>query len=91
MILTFGVEPLTIPEGWKVVEDRMMRAFEFKDFTEAKAFIDAVSSICDAHNHHADLHFGWGYAVVETWTHDSNSITQQDIELAHAINAMEGV
>ena len=66
-----------------------MREFTFDDFDGAKAFIDAVSSICEQLNHHADLHFGWGYAVVEIYTHDTNSITQADIDLAVAINRFE--
>ena len=45
--------------------------------------------ICEDMNHHAELHFGWGYAVVETMTHDTNSITTLDHELAEAINQLE--
>ena len=30
-----------------------------------------------------------GYAVVETYTHDTQSITQRDIDLANAINELE--
>ena len=66
-----------------------MREFSFDDFLKAKAFIDEVSSICESQQHHAELHFGWGYAVVETYTHDTQSITQRDIDLANAINELE--
>jgi len=66
-----------------------MREFAFPNFDEAKAFIDRVSDLCNALNHHAELHFGWGYAVVETFSHDTQSITQRDIDLAQAINEME--
>ena len=86
MIPTSGVEDLTIPEGWEVVEQRLMRSYEFNDFAEAKSFVDAVSKICEAHNHHAELHFGWGYAVVECYTHDQSAITDLDYALAASIN-----
>ena len=66
---------MSAPAGWTEVEGRLMREFSFEDFAGAKAFIDAVSSICEDMNHHAELHFGWSYAVVETMTHDTNSIT----------------
>ncbi|MFZ9048557.1 MAG: 4a-hydroxytetrahydrobiopterin dehydratase [Poseidonia sp.] len=80
---------LNAPENWSVIEGRLMREFAFPDFDEAKAFIDQVSDLCNALNHHAELHFGWGYAVVETFSHDTQSITQRDIDLAQAINEME--
>ena len=77
------------PEGWTEVDGRLLREYSFDDFLQAKAFIDAVSEICEAQEHHAELHFGWGYAVVETHTHDTASITQRDLDLAEAINAIE--
>jgi len=80
---------LNAPENWSVIEGRLMREFAFPNFDEAKAFIDRVSDLCNALNHHAELHFGWGYAVVETFSHDTQSITQRDIDLAQAIDEME--
>ena len=80
---------MSAPTGWTEVEGRLVREFSFEDFAGAKTFIDAVSVICERMNHHAELHFGWGYAVVETMTHDTNSITTLDHELAEAINQLE--
>ena len=80
---------MSLPTGWKEVDGRLMRAYEFPDFLSAKSFIDAVSEVCESHQHHAEFHFGWGYVVIESYTHDSNSITAQDIALANAINLLE--
>ena len=80
---------MSAPTGWTEVEGRLMREFSFEDFASAKTFVDAVSEICERMNHHAELHFGWGYAVVETTTHDVNSITELDHQLAEAINQLE--
>lgn len=77
------------PTGWNVVDGRLMREYSFENFLQAKAFIDRVSDACEDQQHHAELHFGWGYAVVEIYTHDTNSITQADIDLAVAINRFE--
>lgn len=89
MTLTSGDDGVDAPAGWSEVEGRLMREFKFEDFAAAKAFIDGVSKICERMNHHAELHFGWGYAVVETMTHDANSITDLDHQLAREINQME--
>lgn len=85
----FGAECMAIPDGWSVQEDHLMREFEFEDFARAKTFVDKISSICEAKNHHADLHFGWGYVVVELTTHDEGKVTMLDIDVAQAINAIE--
>ena len=89
MIRTFGVDGMTTPAGWTELDGRLMREFSFGDFLAAKAFIDKVSEVCEAQQHHAELHFGWGYAVIETFSHDTNSITHRDLDLALAINALE--
>lgn len=78
------------PDGWSVVDGRLMREYAFPNFLEAKAFIDAVSDLCEEQQHHAELHFGWGYAVVEIYSHDTDSITNRDHALAEAINQLEG-
>jgi 4a-hydroxytetrahydrobiopterin dehydratase len=37
-------------------------------------------------NHHPEIHFGWGYVVIELYTHDKEKITEKDLALAHSIN-----
>ena len=86
----FGAEYMEIPDGWSIQEDHLMREFEFEDFARAKAFVDKISEICEAKNHHPDLHFGWGYVVVELTTHDQGKVTMLDVDVAQAINAIEG-
>lgn len=90
MTHTFGDEPMKAPEGWSVVEQCLMCEFEFENFAEAKSFVDDVSTLCEQKNHHADIHFGWGYVVIELTTHDQNSITDLDYELATLINTLGG-
>lgn len=80
---------MEIPDGWSIQEDRLMREFEFEDFDQAKAFVDKISVICETANHHADLHFGWGYVIVELTTHDQGKVTMLDVNVAQAINAIE--
>lgn len=70
-------------------ENHLMREFTFENFAEAKAFVDAISEICETKNHHADLHFGWGYVVVELITHDQGKVTSLDVDVANAINLIE--
>ena len=90
MMRIFGDESMEVPHGWSIRENHLMREFSFENFAEAKTFIDEISDICEHQNHHADLHFGWGYVVVELTTHDQGKVTSLDIDVAKAINALEG-
>ena len=80
---------MEVPTGWSIQEDHLMREFSFDNFADAKTFVDEISVICEEQNHHADLHFGWGYVVVELTTHDQEKVTSLDIEVALAINSVE--
>ena len=80
---------MEVPTGWSIQEDHLMREFSFDNFADAKTFVDEISVICEEQNHHADLHFGWGYVVIELTTHDQGKVTSLDIEVALAINSVE--
>ncbi|MBT6923269.1 MAG: 4a-hydroxytetrahydrobiopterin dehydratase [Euryarchaeota archaeon] len=77
---------MDIPTGWAIVEHRLMREFEFTDFSAAKAFVDEISMLSEDANHHPEIHLGWGYVVIELYTHDKEKITEKDLALAHSIN-----
>jgi 4a-hydroxytetrahydrobiopterin dehydratase len=81
---------MDIPKGWAMVEERLMREFEFADFDRAKEFVDEISSYAKEINHHPELHFGWGYVIVELFTHDEAKVTEKDIDLAQRINTAMG-
>jgi len=89
MMRTFGVETMEAPEGWEIVDGRLMSEYEFENFADAKVFIDAVSILSEQENHHPELHFGWGYVVIELFTHDAGTITEADIALAEKISLLE--
>ncbi|MDG1539678.1 MAG: 4a-hydroxytetrahydrobiopterin dehydratase [Candidatus Poseidonia sp.] len=79
---------MSLPEGWEEIDGRLMHEVAFENFQEAKSFVDEISAICEEQAHHADIHFGWGYVVIELMTHDEQAITEKDLRLAEAINAL---
>ena len=62
---------------------------KFENFASAKKFVDAVSELAENENHHPDIHFGWGYVVLELFTHDEQKVTELDLELAVKINSLD--
>tara|TARA_B110000459_G_C16531886_1_gene457604 strand:- start:616 stop:864 length:249 start_codon:yes stop_codon:yes gene_type:complete len=76
------------PDGWELIDGRLMAEYEFEDFSLAKQFVDAVAELSEQENHHPELHFGWGYVVLELFTHSVESVTQKDYDLAQKISQM---
>jgi 4a-hydroxytetrahydrobiopterin dehydratase len=91
-----GVPPMTGPEiesfikqldGWEVVEAHHLRkAFEFKNFREALAFVNSIGELSEEQGHHPDIFFGWGHAEVSIWTHKIDGLTESDFILAAKID-----
>ncbi len=73
---------------WKAENDRLRRRFSFPNFAESLAFINKVGEAAEALDHHPDIKMGWGYAEIETTTHDRSGITDMDLELARKINEL---
>ena len=74
---------------WKEKNNTLYRKFEFKDFSEAFAFMARVALAAEKANHHPK----WTnvYNKVEIWlnTHDAgDTITAKDRKLAKTIDAI---
>jgi 4a-hydroxytetrahydrobiopterin dehydratase len=77
------------PQNWAEQQNKLYRKFEFKDFSEALAFMVRIGLEAEKMNHHPL----WTnvYNKVEIWlnTHDAGDmITEKDIQLAEKINAL---
>ncbi|MEJ7698731.1 MAG: 4a-hydroxytetrahydrobiopterin dehydratase [Pyrinomonadaceae bacterium] len=71
--------------GWKTENNNLNKRFEFKNFAESLAFVNRVGAIAETRDHHPDITFGWGYAEFSITTHDTGGLTQNDFDLAEAI------
>ncbi|MCY4613986.1 MAG: 4a-hydroxytetrahydrobiopterin dehydratase [Nitrospira sp.] len=70
-------------QGWALnAEGHIERQYEFKDFAEALAFVNAVGAIAETEGHHPDLFLAWGRCKVEIWTHKIRGLTESDFYLA---------
>ena len=76
------------PEGWALVDGRLMRELECEDFNQAKKIVDKISNLAEELNHHPEIHFGWGYEIIECYTHDEDAVTKLDFKLANHIEEL---
>jgi 4a-hydroxytetrahydrobiopterin dehydratase len=78
------------PPGWDVRNSTLFRKFEFENFQEAFAFMTDVADIAEQQDHHPDWCNSWNTVNISLKSHDVGAITERDIDLASAINALLG-
>jgi 4a-hydroxytetrahydrobiopterin dehydratase len=74
---------------WQQQNSTLYRKFEFKDFSEAFAFMTRVAMVAEKMNHHPRWTNVWN--TVEVWlsTHDAGDIvTEKDQKLAEKIDSL---
>jgi 4a-hydroxytetrahydrobiopterin dehydratase len=74
---------------WKEADNKLYRRFEFRNFSEAFAFMTRVAIEAEKMDHHPLWTNVWN--TVEIWlsTHDAgNLVTEKDRKLAQKIDAL---
>lgn len=74
---------------WKETDNKLYRKFEFKDFSEAFAFMTRVALEAEKMDHHPLWTNVWN--TVEIWlsTHDAGDVvTEKDKKLAQKIDTL---
>ncbi len=74
---------------WKEIDHKLVRQFEFADFSEAFAFMTQVAFLAEKMDHHPDWRNVYNKVTIELTTHDAgNLVTEKDHTLAAAINKL---
>ena len=73
--------------NWKEVNGKLIRNVKCQDFIEALELLNKIAVIAEATQHHPDLKIhNYRFLRIEVYTHDTNSITLKDHELAKGID-----
>ncbi len=74
---------------WHETSNTLHRKFEFKDFSEAFAFMTRVALAAEKMNHHPKWTNVWNSVEIWLSTHDAGDIiTDKDHKLAKAIDKL---
>ncbi|HTF80145.1 MAG TPA: 4a-hydroxytetrahydrobiopterin dehydratase [Cytophagales bacterium] len=74
---------------WTIQEERLIREYQFKNFSEALSFVIQVGLLAEIHNHHPKIVNEYNKVRLELCTHDAgHRITAKDHELADKIDAI---
>jgi 4a-hydroxytetrahydrobiopterin dehydratase len=77
-------------EGWKIVNGKLNRTFEFKSFVQAFGFMTKVAMEAEKMNHHPEWFNVYNKLNIELVTHDLGGISNYDIKLAGIISKLYG-
>jgi 4a-hydroxytetrahydrobiopterin dehydratase len=68
--------------------DAISRQFLFRDFSEAFGFMTRVALLAELHDHHPEWSNVWNRVDILLTTHDAGGLSQRDVTLARAIDAL---
>jgi 4a-hydroxytetrahydrobiopterin dehydratase len=74
--------------GWTRDGGTIMRTFNFEDYYETIAFVNAVAWVSNHENHHPDLIVGYNKCVVKYSTHSVGGLSENDFICAAKIDAL---
>ena len=74
---------------WKEENDKLQRNFEFKDFSEAFAFMTRVALAAEKMDHHPEWTNTYNKVEIKLSSHDAgDKVTDKDRKLAKLIDAI---
>lgn len=77
-------------DGWGLDEDgkALRRQFGFDSFVQAFSFMTKVALLAEKADHHPEWSNVYNKVDIRLTTHDANGLTEKDIKLAQAIDAL---
>lgn len=73
---------------WTVQQDKLHREFRFPDFAHAIGFMTTAAIEIEKRNHHPEWFNVYSRVTVDLTTHDSQGITQKDVDLAQLLERL---
>tara|TARA_Y100000590_G_scaffold364139_1_gene422268 strand:- start:25615 stop:25881 length:267 start_codon:yes stop_codon:yes gene_type:complete len=76
--------------SWQKTRDNkaIKKDFKFHDFNEAWSFMNKVASVAESMDHHPEWSNVYNKVTIILTTHDAGQVTDKDILLANAIDAI---
>lgn len=79
---------LALLPGWVYQDAAIHKVFTFPDFVAAIAFVNQLIEPAEAAGHHPDIKIVYNRVTLTLTTHDEGGVTEQDIAMAHTIEAI---
>ncbi len=78
--------------GWEINEggDEIARTYEFKNYYQTMAFVNALAWVAHREDHHPDIEVGYKRCRVRFSTHAIGGLSENDFICAAKFNALIG-
>ena len=74
--------------AWSIQHEKLHREYKFPDFAHAFGFMAAAAIEIDKRDHHPEWLNVYNRVTIDLTTHDSNGITQKDVDLARLLEQL---
>jgi 4a-hydroxytetrahydrobiopterin dehydratase len=75
---------------WSRNDEEITRTYVFEDFNEALGFVVRIGVASEVADHHPDIDIRWNKVTCVLSTHSEGALTDKDLELAIAFDAIAG-
>lgn len=75
-------------DGWAHASGRIVKTYEFKNYYQTIAFVNAAAWISHREDHHPDLTVGYAQCRVEYTTHAINGLSENDFICAAKLDKL---
>ena len=76
-------------DGWSRKGSALVKTFQFRTFPDAIGFVNRVAEAAERVDHHPDMDIRYNRVICSLSTHDAGGITQNDLDLARAMDEEE--
>lgn len=77
-----------LPEGWSYEAGEIVGTYEFDSYMAGVSFATAVAELADEAFHHPRIVIEFRTVTVAFTSHEAGGVTEQDLELAEAVEAL---
>lgn len=74
--------------GWEHADGSIVKRFEFKNWCQTMAFVNAVAWVAHCENHHPNLEVSYRFCRVRYTTHAIGGLSENDFICAAKVNAL---
>jgi len=75
-------------KGWTRTGNEIRKLLELEDFVHAMGFVNSVALLAEKQNHHPDIDIRWNKVMLSLSTHSVGGLTENDFNLAKAIDKL---
>lgn len=75
-------------DGWVLYDRLIGKAYEFKNYYQTMAFVNAVAWLSHREDHHPDMTVSYNKCRVEYSTHAINGLSENDFICAAKVDAL---